>query len=81
MKIKLKYCDNVTIKIEKGNYKTMKNNPDNEKKLEALKIMKEKDVNIGWIKYCKTYEQYTKVYSCWNPITEKEFYLIRDVLL
>ncbi len=51
-----------------------------EKELKALGIIKEKKVNLEYIKCCETYEQYKTICSYWNEITQKEFNLLKEVL-
>lgn len=50
------------------------------KQLKALEIIKEKRVNLEYIKCCDTYEQYKTICSYWNEITQKEFELLKEVL-
>lgn len=50
-------------------------------KLKALEIIKEKRVNIEYIKCCDTYEQYCLICSYANEITQEEFDLLKEVLL
>ena len=65
-----------------------------EKKLRALEIIKEKNVNIGsFIKCCSNidYEKYINGWGNWNkdilynlsknPLTQEEFNLLKEVLL
>lgn len=53
---------------------------DLDNRLTALEIIKEKRVNIEYLKCCEYYEQYKTICSYWNEITEKEFYLLKEVL-
>ena len=51
------------------------------KSLQALEIIKEKRVNLEYIKCCENYEQYKTICSYWNEITEEEYDLLKEVLL
>ena len=48
---------------------------------EILRIIKEKMVNLEYLKCCETYEQYKTICSYWNEITQEEYDLLREVLL
>ena len=48
--------------------------------LKALDIIKNKRVNIEYIKCCETYEQYQTICSYWNEITQVEFNLLKESL-
>ena len=50
-------------------------------KLQAFEIIKEKKVNLEYLKCCETYEQYKTICSYWNEITKKEFDLLKEVLV
>lgn len=47
----------------------------------AIAIIKEKRVNLEYLKCCETYEQYKTICSYWNEITPEEFDLLKEVLL
>ena len=47
----------------------------------ALEIIKNKRVNLEYIKCCENYEQYKTVCSYWNEITQEEFESLKGVLL
>jgi len=49
-------------------------------KLKALEVIKEKKVNLEYIKCCENYEQYKTVCSYWNEITQEEFDLLKETL-
>lgn len=49
--------------------------------LKALKIVKKKRINLEYLKCCESYEQYKTICSYWEEITQKEFDLLKDVLL
>ena len=51
------------------------------KSLEAFEIIKNKRINLEYIKSCKTYEQYKTICSYWNEITQEEFDLLKKVFL
>ena len=51
-----------------------------EKELKALEIIKNKKINLEYLKCCETYEQYKTVCSYWNEITKEEYDLLKDVL-
>ena len=51
-----------------------------EKGLNALDIIKEKKVNLDYLKSCENYEQYKTVCSYWNEITQNQFDLLKEVL-
>ena len=50
------------------------------KVVEALDIIKEKKVNLEYLKSCENYEQYKTICSYWNEITETEFNLLKEVI-
>lgn len=50
------------------------------KELQALEIIKNKKVNLEYLKCCKNYEQYKTVCSYWNEITQEEFDLLKEAL-
>ena len=50
-------------------------------KLQALEIIKDKKVNLEYLKCCDTYEQYKTICSYWNEITKEEFDLLKEGLL
>lgn len=52
-----------------------------EKELKALEILRNKKVNLEYLKCCENYEQYKTICSYWNEITSKEFDLLKEVLL
>jgi len=68
------------LKEEKLVLSACRDLPNLKKKLRVLDIIKEKRVNIEYIKCCDTYEQYKIICSYWNEITEEEFNLLKDVL-
>ena len=49
--------------------------------LEALEILRNKKVNLEYLKCCENYEQYKNICSYWNEITKQEFDLLKEVLL
>lgn len=51
------------------------------KRLKALEIIKEKRVNLEYLKCCETYRQYCLVCSYGNEIAQEEFDLVKEVLL
>ena len=51
-----------------------------DKALKAVKIIKEKKVNLEYLKCCENYEQYKTICSYWNEITQKEYELLKEVL-
>ena len=51
------------------------------KKDKALEIIKEKKVNLEYLKCCENYEQYKTICSYWDEISEQEFDLLKEVLL
>lgn len=51
------------------------------KSLQALEIIKNKKINLEYLKCCENYEQYKTVCSYWNEITKKEYNLLKEVLL
>lgn len=51
-----------------------------EKELTALRIIKNKKVDLEYLKCCKNYKQYKTVCSYWNEITEEEYELLKEVL-
>ena len=51
-----------------------------EKDLEVLEIIKNKKVNLEYLKCCDIYEQYKTICSYWDEITETEFNLIKEWL-
>lgn len=51
-----------------------------QKKLRALEIIKEKKINLEYLKCCETYEQYKTICSYWNEITKEEYDLLKEVL-
>ena len=46
-------------------------------KLGAIEIMKNKRVDLEYLKCCETYEQYCTICSYANEITEQEFILLK----
>lgn len=52
-----------------------------EKELKALEIIKDKRVNLEYLKCCETYEQYCLICSYGNEITKEEFDLLKEILL
>lgn len=63
------------------NYKEIKiTNLEDEKKIKALEIIKERKVNLEYIKCCDTYEQYCLICSYANEITEEHFGLLKEML-
>lgn len=55
---------------------------EDEKKLKALEIIKEKRVNVGLLLRCATVERYNKG-ICYEPrhLTKEEYNLLKEVLL
>lgn len=53
---------------------------EDQKKLKALEIIKNKKVNLEYLKCCQNYEQYITICSYGNEITEEEFDLLKEVL-
>ena len=51
-----------------------------EKSLEALEILRNKKVNLEYLKCCDTYEQYKTICSYWNEIIKQEFDLLKEIL-
>ena len=51
------------------------------KSLKALEIIKNKRVNLEYLKCCETYEQYKTVCSYWDEINQQEYDLLKEVLL
>ena len=51
-----------------------------EKELKALEIIKNKNVELEYLKCCEDYEQYKTLCSYWNEITEEECDLLKEVL-
>ena len=45
-----------------------------------LKIIKEKKVNLEYIRYCETYKEYKTRWIYWNEITQQEFDLLKEWL-
>lgn len=54
---------------------------DIEQVIKALEIIKEKKVDLEYLKCCETYEQYKTICSYWNEITKEEFDLLKEILL
>lgn len=50
------------------------------KKVRALEIIKNKRIDIEYIKCCETYEQYQTICSYWNELTQADFDLLKEVL-
>lgn len=53
---------------------------DVKKEHKAFEILKEKKVNLEYLKCCETYEQYKTICSYWNEITQEEFNLLKEKL-
>ena len=56
-----------------------------EKSLKALEIIKEKDVDVSWLKYCIKENMIVEAYNSGYPeyhkhLTEEEFNLLKEVL-
>lgn len=52
-----------------------------EKPLKALEIIKEKQVDIHWLKGCKSLEEYNDCVNPWEePLTQEEYDLLKEVL-
>ena len=49
-----------------------------EKELKALEIIRNKKINLEYLKCCETYEQYKMVCSYWNEITKEEYDLLKE---
>lgn len=47
--------------------------------LKALEIIKNKCVDLEYLKCCENYKQYKTLYSYWNKITKKEYDLLKEV--
>jgi len=48
--------------------------------LKGIEIIKDKRVNLEYLKCCETYRQYCLVCSYGNEITQEEFDLLKEVL-
>lgn len=53
---------------------------DNYKKLKALEIIKDKNVDVAWLCGCEKLEDYNKLYQVPN-LTKEEYDLLKEVLL
>lgn len=51
-----------------------------ERELKALEIIKNKIVDLEYLKCCENYDQYKTLCSYWNEITEQEYDLLKEVL-
>ena len=51
-----------------------------EKSLKALEIIKEKNVNMFWLKECFNLEQYNYNMADYMKLTEEEFRILKEVL-
>lgn len=59
----------------------LKETEENTQKLKALEIIKNKKVNLEYLKCCETYEQYKTVCSYWDEISQEEFKTVKEALL
>lgn len=53
---------------------------EDQQKLKVLEIIKDKKVNLEYLKCCENYEQYKTVCSYWNEITQEDFDLLKEEL-
>ena len=70
------------IRLENAIYELLREKQENEKKLKALEIIKEKGVNVGLLSRCSNAERYNKG-MCYEPryLTQEEYGLLKEVLL
>lgn len=68
--------------IEKGavTYTPRDTWEEERKQLKAIEILRNKKVNLEYLKCCENYEQYKTICSYWNEITEQEFNSLKEVL-
>ena len=64
------------------NYKEVKiTNLEDEKKLKALEIIKNKNVSICWLKACKDRAEYNDLVDKEEQLTKEEYDVLKEVLL
>ena len=53
-----------------------------EKKLKAFEIIKDKNVDVHWVKICENSKEYNEEKNIWEiELTQEEFNLLKEVLL
>ena len=78
---KIEDLPELALETENDWYSARYNLKEAEKKLKALEIIKEKSVNLEFLKCSENYEQYCLICSYGNEISKEEYDLLKEVLL
>ena len=72
------------IRLENANYELVREKQKNQKKLKALEIIKNKQVDVRYLFQCKSLRQYNFIYEGTNQselcLTEEEYDLLKEML-
>ena len=83
----MKVYDSNTVEAEKIIETALKKQKQDENKLKALEIIKEKSVDIGFLQFCSFVDTYNKyiLEHAWTKhtrtLTQEEYDLLKEVLL
>lgn len=67
------------IRLENINYELVRENQENNKKLKALEIIKDKEPSIMRIRLTKNSKHYNAIMPDWRQLTKEEFNILKEV--